>query len=206
MDELAELAWEPKDGKQIAPGSGERESWSELIIPRRLREAIAADQPCPARVGGRGCRRDRARRDLAGRAGREPADARVPDPRHPFRHLHRSVRCRPEPDDLAPRSARPGEQRLHGRAPGDGGGRGSPPPLRCGAVRQWDAPRVHRAEEGHAPTATPSRRHTPSSSTYVDELPAGVPLQRDLRGLRWSRRALRHRVHPVRALRPVERR
>ena len=27
MDELAELAWEPRDGKQIAPGSGERESW-----------------------------------------------------------------------------------------------------------------------------------------------------------------------------------
>src|SRR5215469_16664733 len=45
MDELAELAWEPKDGKQIAPGSGERESWSELIIPRRLREAIAVINP-----------------------------------------------------------------------------------------------------------------------------------------------------------------
>ncbi len=45
MDELAELAWEPRDGKQIAPGSGERESWSELIIPRRLREAIAAVNP-----------------------------------------------------------------------------------------------------------------------------------------------------------------
>jgi type I restriction enzyme, R subunit len=45
MDELAELAWEPRDGKQIAPGSGERESWSELIIPRRLREAIAAINP-----------------------------------------------------------------------------------------------------------------------------------------------------------------
>jgi type I restriction enzyme, R subunit len=45
MDELAELAWEPKDGKLIAPGSGERELWSELIIPRRLREAIAAINP-----------------------------------------------------------------------------------------------------------------------------------------------------------------
>ena len=45
MDELGELAWEPKDGKQIAPGSGDRESWSELIIPRRLREAIAAINP-----------------------------------------------------------------------------------------------------------------------------------------------------------------
>jgi type I restriction enzyme R subunit len=45
MDELGELAWEPRDGKQIAPGSGERESWSELIIPRRLREAITAINP-----------------------------------------------------------------------------------------------------------------------------------------------------------------
>jgi hypothetical protein len=45
MDEPAELAWEPKDGKQIASGSGERESWNELIIPRRLREAIAAINP-----------------------------------------------------------------------------------------------------------------------------------------------------------------
>ena len=35
---------------------------------------------------------------------------------------------------------------------------------------------------------------------------AGVPLQRDLRGLRRPRRAVRHRVHPVRALRAVERR
>lgn len=45
MEELAELAWEPKDGKQIAPGSGERESWSELIIPGRLRDAIARINP-----------------------------------------------------------------------------------------------------------------------------------------------------------------
>ncbi len=45
MDELAELAWEPREGMQVAPGSGERESWSELVIPRRLREAIAAINP-----------------------------------------------------------------------------------------------------------------------------------------------------------------
>ena len=41
MDALGELAWLPVEGKKIAPGSGERESWAELIIPRRLREAIA---------------------------------------------------------------------------------------------------------------------------------------------------------------------
>jgi len=45
MDELAELAWEPKAGKDIAKGSGERESWPELIIPWRLRDAIARINP-----------------------------------------------------------------------------------------------------------------------------------------------------------------
>jgi type I restriction enzyme R subunit len=32
METLAELAWEPKTGAAIAPGSGERESWSELDL------------------------------------------------------------------------------------------------------------------------------------------------------------------------------
>jgi len=45
MEELAELAWEPKTGKVIAKGSGERESWGELIIPRRLRYAIGRTNP-----------------------------------------------------------------------------------------------------------------------------------------------------------------
>src|SRR6266567_4444667 len=45
MDELAELAWEPKEGKEIAKGSGERDSWTELIVPRRLREAITRINP-----------------------------------------------------------------------------------------------------------------------------------------------------------------
>ena len=45
IEELAELAWEPKIGKEIAKGSGERESWNELIIPRRLRDAIARINP-----------------------------------------------------------------------------------------------------------------------------------------------------------------
>jgi type I restriction enzyme, R subunit len=44
MDELAELAWEPKTGTEIAP-KAERESWSELIIPWRLRDAIARINP-----------------------------------------------------------------------------------------------------------------------------------------------------------------
>src|SRR5580704_15870456 len=44
LDELAELAWEPKTGTEIAP-KAERESWSELIISWRLRDAIARINP-----------------------------------------------------------------------------------------------------------------------------------------------------------------
>jgi type I restriction enzyme R subunit len=45
MDQFGELGWEPKEGKSIAPGSGERESWDELIIPSRLRGAVARINP-----------------------------------------------------------------------------------------------------------------------------------------------------------------
>lgn len=45
MDQLGELGWEPKEGKAIAPGSGERESWDEVIIPSRLRDAVARINP-----------------------------------------------------------------------------------------------------------------------------------------------------------------
>jgi type I restriction enzyme R subunit len=45
MDTLGELAWRPVEGKRIAPGSGERESWAELIIPHRLRAAVARINP-----------------------------------------------------------------------------------------------------------------------------------------------------------------
>lgn len=36
LDALADQEWRPVDGKLIAPGSGERESWDELVIPSRL--------------------------------------------------------------------------------------------------------------------------------------------------------------------------
>ena len=42
MDTLAELAWEPKPGTAIAPGSGERRSWDELVLVSRLRAAESA--------------------------------------------------------------------------------------------------------------------------------------------------------------------
>src|SRR6185437_14446271 len=45
MEHLAELGWYPVKGKDIAKGSGERESWDELIIPGRLRDAIARINP-----------------------------------------------------------------------------------------------------------------------------------------------------------------
>ena len=45
MDTLGELAWQAVEGKTIAPGSGERQSWRELIIPGRLRAAIERINP-----------------------------------------------------------------------------------------------------------------------------------------------------------------
>jgi len=45
MDTLGELAWHTAEGRAIAPGSGERESWDELIIPHRVRDAIARINP-----------------------------------------------------------------------------------------------------------------------------------------------------------------
>jgi type I restriction enzyme R subunit len=45
MEHLAELSWFPVNGKQIAKGSGERESWDELIISGRLRDAVARINP-----------------------------------------------------------------------------------------------------------------------------------------------------------------
>ena len=40
LEALAELAWEPKHGKEIAPGSGEREKWEDLQIPSRMLAAM----------------------------------------------------------------------------------------------------------------------------------------------------------------------
>jgi type I restriction enzyme R subunit len=45
LEALGELGWEPKPGAAIAPGVGERTSWDELILPGRLREAIARINP-----------------------------------------------------------------------------------------------------------------------------------------------------------------
>ena len=45
LDTLGELGWELKPGADIAPGSGERLSWDELIIPARLRAALRALNP-----------------------------------------------------------------------------------------------------------------------------------------------------------------
>jgi type I restriction enzyme R subunit len=40
LDTLGEFLWRPVHGPTIAPGSGERESWDELVIPSRLRAAL----------------------------------------------------------------------------------------------------------------------------------------------------------------------
>jgi type I restriction enzyme R subunit len=46
LDLLAEpLAWQPKTGEQIAPGSGERDSWDELLIRPRLLDTLRRLNP-----------------------------------------------------------------------------------------------------------------------------------------------------------------
>ncbi|KGM13573.1 type I restriction endonuclease subunit R [Cellulomonas bogoriensis] len=45
LDTLGELMWQPRAGADIAPGSGERESWGELLVPGRLREAMRRLNP-----------------------------------------------------------------------------------------------------------------------------------------------------------------
>jgi len=40
LEVLGDLMWRPVAGADIAPGSGERESWDELVIPARLRAAL----------------------------------------------------------------------------------------------------------------------------------------------------------------------
>ncbi|MGH7929479.1 MAG: type I restriction endonuclease, partial [Candidatus Binatia bacterium] len=45
LDTLGELGWKHLDGKRIAPGSGERESWSDLLLRNRLRDAIERLNP-----------------------------------------------------------------------------------------------------------------------------------------------------------------
>ncbi|OOL32903.1 DEAD/DEAH box helicase [Rhodococcus rhodochrous] len=45
LDTLGELGWRPVSGVEIAPGSGERSSWDELVIEPRLRVALTHLNP-----------------------------------------------------------------------------------------------------------------------------------------------------------------
>ncbi len=45
LDDLGELAWQCMPGAAVAPGTGERRSWEDLVIPGRLRAAIARLNP-----------------------------------------------------------------------------------------------------------------------------------------------------------------
>lgn len=45
LESLGELGWYPLPGTKIAPGSGERESWSDLVLRGRLRDAIVKLNP-----------------------------------------------------------------------------------------------------------------------------------------------------------------
>ena len=45
MEELAELGWEPKAGKDVAPGSGHRAGWDDLVLYGELRAAVERLNP-----------------------------------------------------------------------------------------------------------------------------------------------------------------
>ena len=46
LELLAEpLDWQPKTGEQVAPGSGQRDSWDELLIRPRLLDALRRLNP-----------------------------------------------------------------------------------------------------------------------------------------------------------------
>ncbi|MGH3793836.1 MAG: type I restriction endonuclease subunit R, partial [Pseudonocardiaceae bacterium] len=45
LEVLAELAWKPMRGSSIAPGTGERQTWDELVIPSRLLGAMQVLNP-----------------------------------------------------------------------------------------------------------------------------------------------------------------
>ncbi|WP_374251208.1 type I restriction endonuclease subunit R [Micromonospora sp. R77] len=45
LDQLGELGWEPGAGKDFAPGSGQRQSWADLVLVEDLRAAIERLNP-----------------------------------------------------------------------------------------------------------------------------------------------------------------
>ena len=45
LEVLGDLFWAPKHGPEIAPGTGERESWKELLLPGRLRTKLRELNP-----------------------------------------------------------------------------------------------------------------------------------------------------------------
>lgn len=45
LETLAELGWRPAGGSAIAPGTGERTSWDDLLIPSRARAALRSLNP-----------------------------------------------------------------------------------------------------------------------------------------------------------------
>ncbi len=45
LDTLGELGWQPVHGKDVAPGSGEREKWEDLHIPSRMLAAMRRLNP-----------------------------------------------------------------------------------------------------------------------------------------------------------------
>ena len=45
LDTLGEIGWQPVHGKDVSPGSGEREKWEDLHIPSRMLAAMRRLNP-----------------------------------------------------------------------------------------------------------------------------------------------------------------
>jgi hypothetical protein len=169
LDTLGELAWQPRSGESIAPGTDERTSWDDLLIPSRLLTAMQQLNPTvPAQY---------LRQALAEIAAPKSQDAITENHRiHAylvggFRGItYIDAEGMDVTPTIPPRQRRTGRQRLARRQPGDRGPRRVPASLRRRALLQRTASQHHRAQESRQRAG----RHLLRTRSAPD-LSAGVP-------------------------------
>ena len=148
LDWLSALGWQVAHGPDIAPETpnAERADYGQVVLERRLRDALAGTQPgaAPRRSGRRVPQADPpGGRDPGGPQPRLPPDAgRRRDGRVPGR---RGARSRDA--GAGRRLRRPRQQRLAGRQPAHRHREPEQAQARRGAVRQRPAPGRDRAQE-----------------------------------------------------------
>ncbi len=205
LEVLGELMWRPVHGSTIAPGSGERESWDELVIPSRLRAALRDLNPSVPR--------EYLEQALAEILAPTSQDAITENHR-----LHTFL-----------------TEGFRGITYIDADGNEQTPTIRLVSTEpsenDWLAVNqvtiahgdVERRfdlvlyRNGHAGRARSSSRRPAAPQadvaaahaqlqTYLREFPHGVPLRVFIARLRRDPRQVRHPVHAAQPLRPVERR